>query len=200
MNIRAMCSAAACALLMGIAPLASADSMSLNQFRNHTLPVLVTVDSHGKVTRIQPAYEVPRAIRPLLRTTLKQLITGPSIHDGKGISSQAVIQLAVEAVPQDDGKFKVHFAYVKAMPVPYGSWFWNHIDGHQLALQSDTGSMYRYRRHGMPRDFYRPYVRRPASHTASHNQPQPVQRMAPAAMPRPMPMARPSAGHARPSR
>ncbi|HET6587571.1 MAG TPA: hypothetical protein VFG67_07370 [Oleiagrimonas sp.] len=194
MNIRTTCLAAACALLMGIAPLASADSMSLNRFRNHTLPVLVTVNSQGEVTRIQPAYEVPRAVRPLLKTTLNQLITGPSIHDGKGISSQAVIQLAVEAVPQDDGKFKVHFAYVEAMPVPYGSWFWNHIDGHQLALQSDTGSMYRYHRHGMPRNFYRPYVRRPASHTDSRSQPRPVQRT----MPRPM--ARPSAVHARPLR
>ncbi|HET7300935.1 MAG TPA: hypothetical protein VFJ01_09835 [Oleiagrimonas sp.] len=174
-----------CALFMGIAPLASADSMSLNHFRNHTLPVLVTVDSHGKVTRIQPAYEVPRVARSLLKTTLDRLITGPSIHDGKGISSQAIIQLAVEAVPQDNGKFKVHFAYVKAMPVPYGSWFWNHIDGHRLALQADTGSMHRYHHRYVPRHF-RPYVRRTAPQTASHDQPQPVQRMAPATMPRPM--------------
>ena len=185
MNIKAMCSAAACALLMGIAPLASADSMSLNQFRNHTLPVLVTVDSHGKVTRIQPAYEVPRAIRPLLKATLKQLITGPSIHDGKGISSQAVIQLAVEAVPQDDGKFKVHFAYVNAMPVPYGSWFWNHIDGHRLALQADTGSRYRRLNHYVPRHF-RPYVHETSPQTTSHDQAQPVQHFMPAVRPQPM--------------
>ncbi|HET7662071.1 MAG TPA: hypothetical protein VFK31_00390 [Rhodanobacteraceae bacterium] len=196
MNLRTTFSAAACALLMGIAPLASADSMSLNRFRNHTLPVLVTVNSQGEVTRIQPAYEVPHAIMPLLKTTLNQLITGPSIHDGKGISSQAVIQLAVEAVPQNDGKYKMHFVYVKAMPVPYGSWFWNHIDGHRLALQSDTGSTHRYHRHGMPRHF-RPYVHRTAPQTASHNQPKPVQRMAPMVAPRPMPVTRPSAVRAR---
>lgn len=198
MNIRTICSGAVCALLMGIAPLASADSMSLNHFRNHTLPVLVTVDSQGKVTRIQPAYEVPRAAKPLLKTTLDQLITGPSIHDGKGVSSQAVIQLAVEAVPQDDGTFKVNFAYVKAMPVPYGSWFWNHIDGHRLALQADTGSRHHYNHHYVPQNFMRRTVRQTAS---PHNQPQLVQRMAPAATSRSMGRSMPAAPvHSRRSR
>lgn len=186
MNIRMVCAGMVCALLMGIAPLASAGSMSLNRFRNHTLPVLVTVDSHGKVTRIQPAYEVPRTVKPLLKKTLDQLITGPSIEDGKGISSQAVIQLAVEAVPQSDGKFTVHFAYVDAMPVPYGMWFWNHIDGHRLALQSDNGSIRHYRHRRIPQHF-RWYRQAPASQTASHSQPRPVQHVAPAAMSRPMP-------------
>lgn len=192
MNIRTLCAGTACALLMGIAPLASAGSMSLNRFRNHALPVLVTVNSQGKVTRIQPAYETSPAVRRLLKSTLSQMITGPSIENGKGVASQAVIQLAVEAVPQNDGRFKLRFQYVKAMPVPYGSWFWNHINGHRLALQSDSGRMHYYRhRHYVPRPSYRWHTRSRTAQPASRSQPVPVQHMAPVPMRQPMPAPRP---------
>ena len=125
----------ACALLVG-APLAIAgSSASLNQFKHHTLPVLVSVDSHGVVTDMTPAYTLQPRMRKLLETTLDQVITGPAKRDGKAVSSQSVIQFAVNPVEQADGQYKVQLAYVKAMPVPHGPWFWNHIDGHRLALQ-----------------------------------------------------------------
>lgn len=155
------------ALLMGLMPLAHADSMSLNSFRNHALPVLVTVDSHGKVTNVAPAYPLRLPMQRLLRSTLRKMITGPAVVHGKATASQAVINLAVDAVPQKDGKYKVSLSYVDAMPVPYGTWYWNHIDGHRLALVSDDGTRLRpYRRfrpvpfprHVRPHRMFRPPV------------------------------------------
>lgn len=143
MKMQTVFAGAACALLVGLAPLAHADSMSLNGFRNHALPVLVTVDSHGKVTAVSPAYPLRLPMQRLLRSTLRKMITGPAVVHGKATASQAVINLAVDAVPQQDGKYKVSFSYVDAMPVPYGTWYWNHIDGHRLALVNDDGMRWR---------------------------------------------------------
>lgn len=138
MKLQMVFTGAVCAALMGVAPLASADSMSLNSFKGNVLPVLITVSDQGKITSMSPAYPLRPYMQRLVRGTLDQMITGPAMYHGKAISSQAVIKLALQATPEKDGKYQAKFAYAGAMPVPYGSWYWNHIDGHRLALVNEN--------------------------------------------------------------
>lgn len=156
MKIRMIFTGVVCALLMGVAPLVSADSMSLNRFNHHVLPVLVTVNSQGKITGMSPAYPLRPHMQKLLKTTLSQMITGPATYHGKAISSQSVIKLALKATPQKDGKYRARFAYVGAVPVPYGAWYWNHIDGHRLALVNENWRNMSRPRHRMVFDHVYP--------------------------------------------
>lgn len=136
MKIRSVLSGAVFTLVVGVAPLASASSWSLNHFKSHVLPVLVTVNSQGVVTDVSPAYPLRKpSMRRQLKAALEEMITGPATSHGKAVASQSVITLALQATPQANGKYQVKFQYVGAVPVPYnGSWFWQHIDGHRLAL------------------------------------------------------------------
>jgi len=115
---------------------ALATSMSLNQFRSKVLPVLVQVDSHGKVTQVSPAVELAPRYDRLLRQTLDQMITQPASEHGHPVSSQFVMNLGLQTSPRPDGNYDAHFVYVSTSPVPPGSWYWVHIDGHRLALKS----------------------------------------------------------------
>ncbi|MDI1253052.1 hypothetical protein [Thermomonas sp.] len=170
--------------------MAAAGSGSLSEFIPKVLPVLVQVDSHGKVTSASPATELPPKLRRLLRANLDEMITAPAI-DKKGhpTSSQFVMNLALHASPRPDGDYDVKFAYVSTAPVPPGSWYWVHTDGRQLALASQNSRSRREYipdRHDQP-DSWRGYERpsmpnisnmdRPA-HTASSTP-------APAAVPDP---------------
>jgi len=135
-----------CALLALVAsgPGIARDSMSANAFRNHALPVLVRVDSAGKVTSVLPSVQLsPRADR-LLRANLDQMITQPAKYKGRAVNSQFVIQLALVTQPKDDNTYLAHFEYVSVMPVPSGSWYWVHINGHRLALAEDDGGHHRF--------------------------------------------------------
>lgn len=119
--------------------LATAGSGSLSEFVPKVLPVLVQVDSHGKVTSVSPATELTPKLNRLLRANLNEMIVSPAIDKkGRPMSSQFVINLALHAAPRPDGDFDVKFAYVSTAPVPAGSWFWVHTDGRQLALASQS--------------------------------------------------------------
>ncbi|HEU4671028.1 MAG TPA: hypothetical protein VFR91_09975 [Dyella sp.] len=111
-----------------------AESQSLNSFPNHVLPVLVRVDSHGKVTDVSSAVELTPHYERLLRATLDEMITRPASDHGRPVASQFVIKLGLRATPRDDGKYDASFFYVAAQPVPAGRWIWQHEDGHRLAL------------------------------------------------------------------
>ncbi len=124
MNIRMVLTGTACALLMSVAPLASADSASADGARQHALQVLVTVNNQGRITDMMPAHSLSPRMQRLVRATLDQIITGPAKKQGKAVASQSVIQLALETVPRKDGKYDVRLAYAGAMPVPPGSWHW----------------------------------------------------------------------------
>ena len=113
---------------------AMADSRSLNEFRPGVMPVLVHVDARGKVTEVSPSAELSPKISRLLRQNLDELITKPATEHGRPISSQFVINLAMQASPREDGDYLARFVYVSSSPVPNGSWYWVHIDGHRLAL------------------------------------------------------------------
>lgn len=125
------------ALLLGAfaaAPAAFADSMSINQFTPRVLPVLVQVDSQGQVRQVSPAVELAPQYDRMLHKTLDQMITQPAKDHGRAVASQFVINLGLQATARADGKYDAHFVYVSASPVPAGSWYWVHIDGHRLAL------------------------------------------------------------------
>lgn len=125
------------ALLLGAfltAPVAFADSMSINQFTPRVLPVLVQVDSHGQVREVSPSVALAPQYDRMLRQTLDQMITQPAKDHGRPVASQFVINLGLQTTARADGKYDAHFVYVSASPVPAGSWYWVHIDGHRLAL------------------------------------------------------------------
>ena len=112
------------------------DSFSLNHFTPKVLPVLVQVDRHGKVTDVSPSVELAPRYDRLLRQTLDQMITGPAKDHGRPVASQFVMNLGLQAAPREDGRYDARFVYVSTSPVPAGSWYWVHIDGHRLALKS----------------------------------------------------------------
>lgn len=124
-------------LLLGCSAVAAAASTSLNEFRPKVMPVLVQVNSHGKVTEASPAFELSPKVARLLRTNLDEMITGPAIDKrGRPMSSQFVINLLLQASPQGNDNYDAHFTYQSTAPVPPGSWYWVHIDGRRLALAS----------------------------------------------------------------
>jgi len=176
MNARTAVVALAGSLLLGSVPLANAASMSLNGFRHKVLPVLVTVDSHGKVTDMSPAYELQPKMRRMVRSTLDHIVSGPATWKDRPIASQAVINLALEATPRDDGDYDVRWVYAGSQPVPYDpAWAWNHIDGHRLALFK-PGSMFHMERHPRPARSYRydmPTRQAPTRHVAPASRPAP---------------------------
>lgn len=116
-----------------------AESWSLNGFRPHVLPVLVQVDAEGKVTSVSPSIELSPVVDRLLRSSLDEMITKPAMRHGKPVTSQFVINLALKTVPHEGGGYDASFAYVSAKPVPSGSWYWQHEDGHRLALVNRNG-------------------------------------------------------------
>jgi hypothetical protein len=127
---------------------AAAEPASLNQFRPKIMPVLVQVNSHGKVTEASPSIELSPRLTRLLRENLDEMIGGPATDkQGRPTSSQFVINLGLQATPHSKDKYDVRFAYVSTSPVPAGSWYWVHIDGHRLALapQHPGNSQHRMR-------------------------------------------------------
>lgn len=113
---------------------AMASSGSLNEFPSKVLPVLVQVDSHGRLTEVSPSIALAPRFDRLLRQTLDEMITKPANDHGRPVASQFVINLALKTSPRADGAYDAQFAYVSTSPVPSGSWYWAHIDGHRLAL------------------------------------------------------------------
>ena len=136
----------------------SAESWSLNQFKPHVLPVLVQVNSAGKVTSVSPADKLTPAMDRLLRSSLDEMITGPAMDHGRPMASQFVMNLALATTPRDSGDYDARFAYVSTSPVPPGSWYWQHEDGHRLALINRNG-LDNMRRN---RSFDRYYDRQPS--------------------------------------
>ena len=127
-------------LLFGMLSLAAsaalASSGSLNEFRPKVLPVLVQVNAHGKVTDASPAMELSPRLRRLLLQNLNEMIVKPATEHGRPISSQFVANLALRTTPRTEGSYDAQFVFVSSSPVPSGSWYWVHIDGHRLALAS----------------------------------------------------------------
>ena len=126
--------------VMGLSLVASQAALaveSLNEFPLKTLPVLINVDSAGKITSASPAMQLPPNIERLLRNNLDEMVSGPAHWKGKAIDSQCVINVALQTSPRDDGKYDAGFTYLSAQPVPMGHWHWVNQDGHRLMLASE---------------------------------------------------------------
>jgi hypothetical protein len=135
---------------------ALATSMSINQFTPKVLPVLVQVDSHGKVTQVSSTVELAPRYDRLLRQTLDEMITKPANDHGRPVASQFVINLGLQTMARPDGNFDAKFVYVSTSPVPPGSWYWVHVDGHRLALRSRSADSSRQRFFRRPPSYYWP--------------------------------------------
>jgi hypothetical protein len=132
-------------MLIGITPVAVAASGSLNQFTPRVMPVLVQVNAQGRVTDMSPSMDLTPPLTRLLRSNVDELISGPAIVRGKPVASQVVLNMALQATPQEQGNYLAQFTYVSSSPVPSGSWYWVHIDGHRLAL-AERGSQRNFER------------------------------------------------------
>ncbi|WP_426687602.1 hypothetical protein [Rhodanobacter ginsengiterrae] len=135
----------------------AASSGSLNAFPPKVLPVLVQVNAHGKVTDASPALELSPQLRRLLHRNLDEMISAPATDKhGRAISSQFIVNLALQAAPRTNGNYDAHFTFISTAPVPAGSWYWVHIDGHRLALARQGSSVgerrvrYQHERHESP--------------------------------------------------
>jgi hypothetical protein len=163
------------ALLLGAlaaAPVAYADSMSVNQFTPKVLPVLVQVDSQGQVRQVSPSVELSPQYDRLLRQNLDQMINQPAKDHGRPVASQFVINLGLQTTARPDGKYDAHFVYVSASPVPAGSWYWVHIDGHRLALANRNEIPMRPHYYRMPDNHWWPEpLRSPAVQNAQQATP-----------------------------
>ena len=113
---------------------AMASSGSLNEFRPKVMPVLVQVNAQGKVTNASPAMELPPRLDRLLRKNLDEIIRRPATVHGRPVASQFVANMVLQVTPRQAGDYDAQFAFVSSSPVPSGSWYWVHIDGHRLAL------------------------------------------------------------------
>jgi len=153
------------------------DNGSLNGFRNHALSVLVRVNAQGQVTEVQPSVKLtPRTTR-LLRANLDEMIVKPAMIKGHPVSSVFVIQLALHARKKADGTYQAHFSYVTSLPVPPGgTWYWDRINGHRLALVQDQGGSH-HRPHRTMRHWqqiYQPFTQQGTTLTPASNQATPA--------------------------
>jgi hypothetical protein len=108
---------------------------------SRVIPLVVHVNDQGQVTDADPAYKVRPALMRTIRQTLDKIITAPAMKDGKAVSCQFVITLALVTVPQDNGKSSVDIKYVAGKPLPSGVWSWVHTNDHRLALINQSSSM-----------------------------------------------------------
>lgn len=132
---------------------AMATNMSLTQFKPRILPVLVQVDAQGHATKVLPAVELPPAMQRMLVENINQWIVGPATIKKQPVGTAVIMNVALRAVHRKDGRYDASFAYVSALPSPYGSAaHWSMQDGDQLALVSDSAG------HGSRRYVYRRYM------------------------------------------
>lgn len=140
--------------LAGTMPVANAGTPPPDQSAVRHLPVLVSVDRQGEVTEIQPAFDVPEQLRPMLRTIVQKMITGPAeTATGRPAASQTVFQFGLATIAGNNGSPSIKFSYEGAVLVPYGPWSWGRDASHRLVLQRANGQQ--FRRFSVPdgRDF-----------------------------------------------
>lgn len=117
---------------------AGARDLSLNASTPKVIPVLVKVNRAGKVTSVSSSTRLEPRYSGLLRKNLDQMITKPAMDHGKPVSSQFIMNVALKVTKRPQGDYDASFAYVSATPVPAGSYYWNHIDGNRLVLESQN--------------------------------------------------------------
>jgi hypothetical protein len=126
-------------ILAAVGGTAMATDGSLTQFTPKVMPVLVHVNSHGKVTSVSPSTALPPQLAHVLDSTLKGWISKPAVIDGRAVDTDMVVNVALQASPRDDGQYDARFAYVSSSPTPYKSSHWVSKDGYELGLADNSG-------------------------------------------------------------
>lgn len=122
---------------------AAADSAPANQTESRVIPVLLRVDSHGKITRVTPAMRLAPSIERLMRANLDEMINRPATDkNGKPVASQVVINLSLDTSQDANGTYNAKFSYISTTPVAPGSWYWVRTDNmhYGLAQQKSVNS------------------------------------------------------------
>lgn len=144
MTIKQLGVLAATMLLVGLTGSAAAASpASSDKTAKNMLPVYVEVDKQGKITTMDPAYDIQPKYEDVLRKTLQGMITKPARDkDGEPMSSQFIITMDMQTAERKDGNYQLKFSYVSIKKVPPGNWHWAHLEhGRKLALASNSGSI-----------------------------------------------------------
>lgn len=136
MKIRAACVLFLAFLLAAGVAVAAANADHANN--SHVVPLLVHVDKTGKVTDVNPAYDLSPATVKTLTAIVSKMITKPATKDGKPIASQLVMNLALVPVTQSNGARGMSVKYLSSKPLPKGNWFWTHTADHRLALNNQA--------------------------------------------------------------
>lgn len=130
------------------------------------VPVFVQVDNTGKVTRIEPPMSLRPSMEKALEQTVKTMIHKPAVKNGKPVSSQFVLYLAL--VPDEQANDEYRFSYLSAQPVPSGTYHWVNMSPHgdepRYRLQSNFGAPVDMR---TPPDYRAPSVRQYPAQTKS---------------------------------
>lgn len=120
---------------------AMASNGSLTQFTPKVMPVLVHVNSHGKVTNISPSTPLPPQFAHMLESSIRGWISKPAVIHGRNVDSDMIINVAFKASPRGDGNYDAGFAYVSSSPTPYKSSHWVSKDGYQLGLVDNSAGL-----------------------------------------------------------
>lgn len=130
------------AALASVSFASSATELTVASFEPGVMPVLVSVDKHGDVTRIQSSQTLKPSLNRLLRKNLKEMITGPGVKDDQAINTQIVLRMTLKRTPLEDGRVAVSFVPVDGKVVPKGAWAWK-LDGGRYALVDATDPSFR---------------------------------------------------------
>jgi hypothetical protein len=122
-------------VLIGVA--AASGPESLSGFTPRVIPVLVCVNSYGKVTKISPSSNLSPAFERLLASDLNAWITGPAIIKGRAMNSEMIVNVALQTSPRGDGKYDTYFSYISSSASPFPSSHWVTLNGNQLAIADD---------------------------------------------------------------
>lgn len=128
-------------LCIGALALASfgcaATELTVARYEQGIVPVLVSVNSQGKVTHVQASQNLKPSLSKLLRKNLEEAIVAPALRDDKPVNAQIVMRMKLDLTPTEDGRYAARFLPVESKQVPYGAWFWL-LDGDRYALVDDV--------------------------------------------------------------
>jgi hypothetical protein len=120
--------------------LAMASPQDGNRAVNRVIPVLLNINTKGKVTEVNPGYRLRPNFKQFLNGQLKKIAVKPAMEKGKPVSRQYLLMLALKAAPREGDNYSVNLKLLssKALPIGLGPWHWVHGDGHHLALASPS--------------------------------------------------------------
>lgn len=122
--------------VIGITAVAASPS-SDQSANSRFIPVLVNVDTHGTVTKVDPAVKMRPTQTRELKETIAKMISKPAMKNGHAVNSQFVMKFAVESPADGSQKYSLRYLSVKSLPP--GTWHWVVSDEsgpHRFALAS----------------------------------------------------------------